>query len=394
MVDPFLDPLDAAPVNRPNPMNRQIYDPFQRKEDESFRDILSKTFEQEPTPIMTPDALRVPSLSSHAGLLVPTPQSEPAAPEPQSATDAISPAVQESPPQESAGDDRSKPKTHISEAPILQPSGEDMARILTIQVQNKDPNAAQKSSLPSKQALPEAPTENDVQEKREPSTPNETQYTIRRGDTLSTIVLSAMKKTGMDFNTRDVYRMVQTVAAQNHIQNPNRIYPGGVVDLSPIFSGAVIAEKTPKQISSADDIQSPVVGEITSLYGNRIHPILNEERFHMGVDIGAMPGTPVLPIKPGIVTFSGEKPGYGQMVEVEHEDGMQSVYAHLSNRQVAVGNQISNTDSIGLSGDSGRSTGPHLHLEIHRNGVPVDPLSVLPRDLIETPTQIARGNLP
>lgn len=392
MVDPYLDPLDAAPVNRANPVFAPRFDGLHQPEEESFGDVLSRTFEAEATPIMTPDALRVPHLSNSVYTTIPTPTSEDVPPEPQATPPPVAagsgslPVSLNSENVAGSNDPAAKPMS-------LQPSGEDMARILNLRVENTKPNLSSKSiSLDKSSQTPKPLNDSLPDNELTPSEIKNTQYTIQRGDTLSTIVLSAMRNSGMEFNTRDVYQMVQVVAAQNRMINPNRIYPGRVIDLNAIYSGEVVSEKNPKKTAMAEDIQSPIIGEVTSLFGNRIHPILNEERFHNGVDISAVPGTPVLPIKAGTVTFSGEKNGYGQVVEVDHGDGTQSIYAHLSERLASVGDRIQTIDCLGLSGDSGRSTGPHLHLEIHQHGVPVDPLALLPRDQIENPTQLARGN--
>ncbi|MGC9326759.1 MAG: M23 family metallopeptidase, partial [Candidatus Hinthialibacter sp.] len=94
---------------------------------------------------------------------------------------------------------------------------------------------------------------------------------------------------------------------------------------------------------------------------------------------------------PGVVEFSGEKSGYGQVVEIKHDDGSYSLYAHLSHRQVQAGDLIQAAEPLGLSGDTGRATGPHLHLEIRQNGEAVDPLSQIAREQFALPRHYARG---
>jgi murein DD-endopeptidase MepM/ murein hydrolase activator NlpD len=112
----------------------------------------------------------------------------------------------------------------------------------------------------------------------------------------------------------------------------------------------------------------PVQGKITSLTGLRHDPIDGKLRHHNGVDIAAATGTPVKPVAPGVVVFSGVRPGYGNMVIVDHQNGTLTVYAHHSLNMVAVGDQVSTGSVIALTGSTGRSTGPHLHFEAWQDG--------------------------
>lgn len=115
----------------------------------------------------------------------------------------------------------------------------------------------------------------------------------------------------------------------------------------------------------------------------RRHPIQGETLHHDGIDISQPTGTPVKPLSSGTVTFSGNNGGYGQMVEVDHGNGLTSRYAHLSKLFVHTGEQISSEQIIGQVGQTGMTTGPHLHLEIHRQHTPIDPLTVLNRQQVE-----------
>lgn len=113
----------------------------------------------------------------------------------------------------------------------------------------------------------------------------------------------------------------------------------------------------------------PVVGPITSWYGWRY------TGFHHGLDIGAPYGTPVLATANGTVTFAGWRGGYGRTVVIDHGGGVESLYAHLSTLGVSVGERVSQGQEIGRVGNTGRSTGPHLHLEIRVNGKSVNPIN-------------------
>ena len=118
---------------------------------------------------------------------------------------------------------------------------------------------------------------------------------------------------------------------------------------------------------------SPVEGVVSSRYGNRKDPFTGEVRFHRGVDIAAPEGSPVVPIAPGRVVFSGEKGGYGNVVMVQQDDGYVTTYAHNAKNMAKVGDIVDQATVIAVVGKTGRATGPHLHLEIARNGRTVDP---------------------
>jgi murein DD-endopeptidase MepM/ murein hydrolase activator NlpD len=117
----------------------------------------------------------------------------------------------------------------------------------------------------------------------------------------------------------------------------------------------------------------PALGPITSGFGRRAG-FWGVLAIHTGVDISLPIGTSVLSTADGVVTFSGwSAQGYGQTVQVRHDNGLVTLYGHLSRSLVSVGQSVSQGQPIALSGNSGISTGPHLHYEIRLNGVAVDP---------------------
>lgn len=120
----------------------------------------------------------------------------------------------------------------------------------------------------------------------------------------------------------------------------------------------------------------PVV--VTSLFGMRADPFNGEDREHQGVDLKAEQGQLVQAVAQGTVVMARKHAGHGLHVEVEHPGGMKSCYSHLSTLLVTEGMQVPAKGPVGLAGSTGRSTGPHLHLEIWMEGSPVDPLGVLP----------------
>lgn len=116
---------------------------------------------------------------------------------------------------------------------------------------------------------------------------------------------------------------------------------------------------------------------IVSSFGNRIDPFTRKRAFHSGVDYPAPTGTPILASAGGRVIFAGYRPYYGRTVEIDHGGGLVTRYAHASRVQVKVGQVVMPGDQIALVGSTGRSTGPHLHFEIMRDGRFVDPKAYL-----------------
>ena len=120
-------------------------------------------------------------------------------------------------------------------------------------------------------------------------------------------------------------------------------------------------------------------GWLSSRYGTRIDPFSGEKAWHEGVDFAGKAGSNIVAVASGVVSWSGERYGYGKMVEVAHGDGVITRYAHNQENLVKVGDMVRRGDVVALMGNSGRSTGPHVHFEVHKNGRPVDPASYLRR---------------
>jgi murein DD-endopeptidase MepM/ murein hydrolase activator NlpD len=114
--------------------------------------------------------------------------------------------------------------------------------------------------------------------------------------------------------------------------------------------------------------------EITSGYGMRMHPILRKKKKHIGVDFKAPIGTPVLATADGVIEKVENLPNaYGQFIIIKHDGHYQTLYAQLSEIKVDVGQKVKSGEIIGLSGNSGMSTAPHLHYEVIKDGEHVDP---------------------
>ncbi len=120
-------------------------------------------------------------------------------------------------------------------------------------------------------------------------------------------------------------------------------------------------------------------GWISSHYGRRTDPFTGNLAWHGGMDFAGKLNSEVIAVGSGVVTWSGERYGYGQMVEINHGSGFSTRYAHNSENLVKVGDVVKKGQQIALMGSSGRSTGPHVHFEVYKNGRPVDPSSYIHR---------------
>jgi len=110
-----------------------------------------------------------------------------------------------------------------------------------------------------------------------------------------------------------------------------------------------------------------------------MHPILGRERAHLATDYGAPSGSPVVAIANGIVTFAGVEGGYGNLVRIKHASGLTTGYAHLSRIApgIRAGRAVRQSEVIGLVGQTGLATGPHLHFMMAKNGKPMNPVPAL-----------------
>jgi murein DD-endopeptidase MepM/ murein hydrolase activator NlpD len=117
----------------------------------------------------------------------------------------------------------------------------------------------------------------------------------------------------------------------------------------------------------------PVRARINSGFGRRPSPWGEGIEFHRGIDLAADPGTPVKATAPGIVTFAGKTPDYGNTIVVDHGGDIKTRFGHLHKIHIASGERVERGQEIALSGNTGRSTGPHLHYELLLQGRPIDP---------------------
>lgn len=189
-------------------------------------------------------------------------------------------------------------------------------------------------------------------------------YTVQRGDTLSKIAQRTLGSAG---------RWAEIFALnKDKISNPNIVWPGLTLRLPGGASAPAPAPSAP-----SGQLAWPVRGRHSSPFGMRKHPITGQHKLHTGMDIAAPSGTPVVAARGGRVTFAGWSGGYGNYVVVDHGNGLQTAYAHLSAINVRAGQQLNTGTQLGRVGSTGMSTGPHLHFEVKRNGQFVDPHGML-----------------
>jgi murein DD-endopeptidase MepM/ murein hydrolase activator NlpD len=138
----------------------------------------------------------------------------------------------------------------------------------------------------------------------------------------------------------------------------------------------------------------PVVGEITGHFGERMDPFSGEGAFHAGLDIASHYGDAVHATGDGVVTEADQRSGYGRYVVIDHGFGVTTCYGHLSAFNVQVGMHVRAGDVIGFEGDSGRSTGPHLHYEVRIYNTPVNPWRYLRNVSMSAGSRIASRTVP
>jgi murein DD-endopeptidase MepM/ murein hydrolase activator NlpD len=148
------------------------------------------------------------------------------------------------------------------------------------------------------------------------------------------------------------------------------------VGQSLLIPGARLPDSAIKQ-ALGQKVAWPVRGPLSSFFGYRPDPFTGVRRFHAGLDIVVDPGTPVRAAMDGKVSDSGYNANYGNYVILSHADGYQTLYGHLTSSSVAIGTVVAQGAIIGLSGNTGYSTGPHLHFGLFRRSLPLNPLKYL-----------------
>ncbi|MCK9224041.1 MAG: peptidoglycan DD-metalloendopeptidase family protein [Candidatus Muirbacterium halophilum] len=183
------------------------------------------------------------------------------------------------------------------------------------------------------------------------------EYTVAKGDSLW--VIARKFATG-----------IKDIMETNNISNYEikygeklKVYPGEKWFLA-------------KKRENSKPFAWPLDNKITSPYGYRLHPIYGSKLFHSGVDIRGGVGEPIKSAGDGVVTYSGNKSGYGKIVILKHSLGYETRYGHCSKLLVNVGDKVKKGDVIAKVGSTGVSTGPHLHFEVRKLGKTINPLTI------------------
>lgn len=231
-----------------------------------------------------------------------------------------------------------------------------------------------------------------------------TVYEVRSGDTLSAIAsrfdvpLSWVLATN-DLATTTIYpgqRLVIPKGGVIHVVKAGETLSGIAADYgldvgvliqtNDLAAEPAVGErifipnppKVPSLTTGAATFLWPLRGTISSPFGPRVHPIYGVPSFHTGIDIAVPEGTSVRAAAAGVVTTAGWDGGFGLLVVIDHGNGYQTYYGHLSKILVGAGERVEAAEVIALSGNTGLSTGPHLHFEVQYNGTSVDPRPLLP----------------
>ena len=170
------------------------------------------------------------------------------------------------------------------------------------------------------------------------------------------------------------------ILSLNGITNPNRIKVGTKIYIPGYGTreGRGRINLGSRTLGGINFIR-PVVGKVISDFGYRRHPIFRRVMMHTGVDISSSRGTYVRASKSGRVVYSGWKVGYGKLVILKHPGNIETYYAHNSQNLVRCGEYVEAGEVIAKVGSTGWSTGPHLHFEIRKNGIPINPIGYIRR---------------
>jgi murein DD-endopeptidase MepM/ murein hydrolase activator NlpD len=149
------------------------------------------------------------------------------------------------------------------------------------------------------------------------------------------------------------------------------------------FDEIIAAYSNFEERMAALPVIKPVQGSLISGFGYRNHPIYKMSRMHEGVDFKGDTGDPIYATGDGTIAFASRYSGFGNFIRLDHGDGIESAYAHLSKfaQGIVPGKKVKRGDLIGYVGSTGLSAGPHLHYEIRIDGVPIDPLNYLALDV-------------
>ena len=199
-------------------------------------------------------------------------------------------------------------------------------------------------------------------------------------DETAETIRSILARTGVKIEHEDLVAAAPTPPAETPVGGPF-VEP----ETAEAFDNSLVAldgalarlEQIRSQAKKLPFSNPSPASDITSHFGNRLDPFIGRLALHAGIDFRAPTGTRIVATAPGTVITAGRSGGYGNMVEIDHGNGITTRYAHLSSVLVNPGDRIATGDAIARSGSTGRSTGPHLHYEVRLNGKAIDPMRFL-----------------
>lgn len=218
------------------------------------------------------------------------------------------------------------------------------------------------------------------------------ELTVTVPSTLLPVIYTRQEIYEEDYNADVIYKDNDSwyTTRQEVIQEPETghrkvvasvTYQDGTRQEADVLMQQIIKEAVPEIIERGTQDPPtfiwPVYGSISSGFGSRARPKAGASTYHQGIDIAVPTGTSVMASSGGTVVSAGWQSGYGNVIYIQHGDGTQTRYGHLSRILVSVGQRVSQGSKIALSGNTGNSTGPHLHFEIRINGSAVNPLNYL-----------------
>ena len=225
------------------------------------------------------------------------------------------------------------------------------------EIENRDNNVYR--SIFGSNPIPDSVRIKDMEKK------NEVKLVQQMGETDLVVGIAAQLN---NLSLRSAYQVVSFDAIGNMIKNKEKLLAA-----------------TP----AIQPVSNQNLNRIASGFGYRIDPVYKERKAHMGLDFTAPQGTPIYATADGVVRDAGfNTGGYGNRVVINHGFGYETVYGHMYRIKARVGEQVKRGEVIGYIGNTGKSTGPHCHYEVHRNGIAVDPIYYFYNDL--TPAQFDR----
>jgi murein DD-endopeptidase MepM/ murein hydrolase activator NlpD len=251
-------------------------------------------------------------------------------------------------------------KTHVGDLPADAKAGETVS----------DSKAEASKTVRKVSALvPEASSLAQVEERQLAFAERLTRFADRK----SAAAADAMRKLGLSPE-----RMLVSLDDRSAMGGPLiRFLPSGDSSLDPRFRrlGLSLArmEALQRGLEGIPQVIPAASRHISSGFGFRADPFDGEGAFHAGLDFKAAMGSPIFAAARGLVAFVGQRNGYGNVVEIDHGNGLRTRYAHMSAFRTRVGDPVMAGQLIGAVGSTGRSTGPHLHFEVRLNDQPVNP---------------------